>query len=153
MCGGLRRGLSRPRRSTSPHDLRVHVPESCRRRHVDSNCRPGPRGPVSRLARPRKPNLRPFRRGMLKPSCRGRAMLMLRGFVPWGLPGPTRGRRDAAVFKLASKTKPPSQGPGTPAARMEGPSRGDSGARAHRLHVSPSCAPLRTALGVGTDPW
>ena len=98
MCGGLRRGLSRPRRSTSPHDLRVHVPESCRRRHVDSNCRPGPRGPVSRLARPRKPNLRPFRRGMLKPSCRGRAMLMLRGFVPWGLPGPTRGRRrgDAA---------------------------------------------------------
>ena len=50
------------------------------------------------------------------------------GFVPWGLPGPTRGRRDAAVFKLASKTKPPSQGPGTPAARMEGPSRG--GARA-----------------------
>ena len=79
------------------------------------------------------------------------------GFVPcqWGLPGPTRGRRgrDAAVFKLASKTKPPSQGPGTPAAaRMEGPaSRG--GARAHRLHVSPSCAPLRTALGVGTDPW
>ena len=98
VCGGLRRGLSRPRRSTSPHDLRVHVPESCRRRHVDSNCRPGPRGPVSRLARPRKPNLRPFRRGMLKPSCRGRAMLMLRGFVPWGLPGPTRGRRrgDAA---------------------------------------------------------
>ena len=95
VCGGLRRGLSRPRRSTSPHDLRVHVPESCRRRHVDSNCRPGPRGPVSRLARPRKPNLRPFRRGMLKPSCRGRAM---RGFVPWGLPGPTRGRRrgDAA---------------------------------------------------------
>ena len=103
VCGGLRRGISRPRRSTSPHDLRVHVPESCRRRHVDSNCRPGPRGPVSRLARPRKPNLRPFRRGMLKPSCRGRAMLMLRGFVPWGLPGPTRGRRGAAA--LASKTK------------------------------------------------
>ena len=25
------------------------------------------------------------------------------GFVPWGLPGPTRGRRDAAA--LASKTK------------------------------------------------
>ena len=77
------------------------------------------------------------------------------GLVPWGLPGPTRGRRDAAVFKLASKTKPPSQGPGTPAARMEGPSRG--WARAHRLglHVSPSesCAPLRTALGVETDPW
>ena len=47
----------------------------------------------------------------------------------WGLPGPTRGRRgrDAAaraVFNLASKTKPPSQGPGTPVARMEGPSRG-----------------------------
>ena len=100
VCGGLRRGLSRPRRSTSPHDLRVHVPESCRRRHVDSNCRPGPRGPVSRLARPRKPNLRPFRRGMLKPSCRGRAMLMLRGFVPWGLPGPTR---DAAA--LAASTR------------------------------------------------
>ena len=74
------------------------------------------------------------------------------GLVPWGLPGPTRGRRDAAAFKLASKTKPPSQGPGTQAARMEGPSRG--GARAHRLglHVSPSCAPLRTALGVA-DPW
>ena len=50
------------------------------------------------------------------------------GLVPWGLPGPTRGRRDAAAFKLASKTKPPSQGPGTQAARMEGPSRG--GARA-----------------------
>ena len=82
---------------------------------------------------------------MLKPRRGG-------GFVPWGLPGPTRGRRDAAVFKLASKTKPPSQGPGTPAARMEGPaSRG--GARAHRLHVSPSCAPLRTALGIETDPW
>ena len=49
------------------------------------------------------------------------------GLVPWGLPGPTRGRRDAAAFKLASKTKPPSQGPGTPAARMEGPaSRGMS---------------------------
>ena len=53
-------------------------------------------------------------------------MLKPRGLVPWGLPGPTRGRRgrDAAVFNLASKTKPPSQGPGTPVARMEGPSRG-----------------------------
>ena len=81
---------------------------------------------------------------MLKPRRGG-------GFVPWGLPGPARGRRDAAAFKLASKTKPPSQGPGTQAARMEGPSRG--GARAHRLHVSPSCAPLQTALGVETDPW
>ena len=30
-------------------------------------------------------------------------MLKPRGFVPWGLPGPTRGRRDAAA--LASKTK------------------------------------------------
>ena len=30
-------------------------------------------------------------------------MLRPRGFVPWGLPGPTRGRRDAAA--LASKTK------------------------------------------------
>ena len=76
------------------------------------------------------------------------------GLVPWGLPGPTRGR-DAAPFKLASKTKPPSQGPGTQAARMEGPSRGGARAHWHRLglHVSPSCAPLRTALGVETDPW
>ena len=54
-------------------------------------------------------------------------MLKPREFVPWGLPGPTRGRRDAAAFKLASKTKPPSQGPGTQAARMEGPSRGGPG--------------------------
>ena len=30
-------------------------------------------------------------------------MLKPREFVPWGLPGPTRGRRDAAA--LASKTK------------------------------------------------
>ena len=30
-------------------------------------------------------------------------MLKPRGLVPWGLPGPTRGRRDAAA--LASKTK------------------------------------------------
>ena len=30
-------------------------------------------------------------------------MLKPRGFVPWGLPGPTRGRSDAAA--LASKTK------------------------------------------------
>ena len=30
-------------------------------------------------------------------------MLKPRGFVPWGLPGPTRGRRGAAA--LASKTK------------------------------------------------
>ena len=142
VCGGLRRGLSRPRRSTSPHDSRVHVPESCRRRHVDSNCRPGPRGPVSRLARPRKPNLRPFRRGMLKPSCRGRAMLMLRGFVPWGLPGPTRGHRSGDAAALASKTK------GT-ARIMGGEGRGGG----HRLHAFPSYAAFRTALGIETDPW
>ena len=63
-------------------------------------------------------------------------MLKPREFVPWGLPGPTRGRRDAAA--LASKTK------GT--ARM-----GVGGA--HRLHVSPSYAAFRTALGTETDPW
>ena len=33
----------------------------------------------------------------------GYAQAAPRGFVPWGLPGPTRGRRDAAA--LASKTK------------------------------------------------
>ena len=32
-------------------------------------------------------------------------MLKPRGFVPWGLLGPTRGRRDAAASRLASKTK------------------------------------------------
>ena len=138
VCGGLRRGLSRPRRSTSPHDLRVHVPESCRRRHVDSNCRPGPRGPVSRLARPRKPNLRPFRRGMLKPSCRGRAMLMLRGFVPWGLPGPTRGRRRGDAASALEKRRGSDEGKG----------RGG----AHRVHAPPSYAALWTALGINTDP-
>ena len=62
-------------------------------------------------------------------------MLKPRGFVPWGLPGPTRGRRDAAA--LASKTK------GT--ARMGGR------VGAHRIYAPPSYAALRAALGIETD--
>ena len=32
-------------------------------------------------------------------------MLKPRGFVPWGLPGPTRGHRSGDAAALASKTK------------------------------------------------
>ena len=67
-------------------------------------------------------------------------MLKPREFVPWGLPGPTRGRRDAAA--LASKTK------GT--ARIMG---GEGRGGAHRLHAFPSYAAFRTALGIETGPW
>ena len=62
-------------------------------------------------------------------------MLKPREFVPWGLPGPTLGRRDAA------------ENEGGCSDGAEG--RGG----AHRLHVSPSYAAFRTALGIETDPW
>ena len=64
-------------------------------------------------------------------------MLKPRGFVPWGLPGPTRGRRNAAA--LASKTK------GT-----VGWGGGGGRGGAHRTRP-PSYAALRAALGIETD--
>ena len=58
--GNLRRGLWRPLCATSPHDLRVHVPQSPRHERVDPNGRTAPRGPITDLADPRKPELGPF---------------------------------------------------------------------------------------------
>ena len=74
-------------------------------------------------------------------------MLKPRGFVPWGLLGPTRGRRDAAASRLASKTK------GTQAWAARIIMMGGGTHRFHRFHVSLSYAALRTALGIETDPW
>ena len=65
-------------------------------------------------------------------------MLKPREFVPWGLPGPTRGRRHGNAAALATKTK------GT--ARMGGGRGG-----AHRIYAPPSYAALRAALGIETD--
>ena len=59
-------------------------------------------------------------------------MLKPRGFVPWGLPGPTRGRRDAAA--LASKTK------GT--ARMGG-----------RVGVGPTDSTFPLPMQSSGQPW
>jgi hypothetical protein len=79
-------------------------------------------------------------------------MLKPRGFVPWGLPGPTR---DAAA--LAASTR--NLNSGSPDSVREGDcSDGPGGARegrggAHRLHVFPSYVATRTALDIETDPW